>query len=170
MSKNDLAQLLWACQGITAQAGPYYLRAAPSAGALYPIETYLAIERVDGIEPGLFHFDALGFQLEKLTDQPPGRVVAHGALDQVFMAKGAVIFIWTAVLRRTMGKYGHRALRYICMDVGHICQNLLLAAVALGFDACPVAAFYDDEINEFLGVDGEEESVVYMAAVGMKKK
>jgi len=170
MSRENLARLLWATQGITAQAGPYYLRTAPSAGALYPVETYLAVERVDGIEPGLFHFDVLGFQLERLTDQPPGRFVSHAALDQAFMAKGSVIFIWSALLRRTMSKYGHRGLRYICMDVGHICQNLLLAATASGFDACPVAAFYDDEINELLDLDGEEESVIYMAAVGPKRK
>ncbi len=170
MDKDNVARLLWATQGITARAGPYYLRTAPSAGALYPIETYLAVEHVKDIEPGLFHFDVLGFQLERLTDQPPGKFVSHAALDQSFMAKGSIIFIWSALLRRTMSKYGHRGLRYICMDVGHICQNLLLAATALGFDACPVAAFYDDEINELLELDGEEESVIYMAVVGPKRK
>ena len=98
-----------------------------------------------------------------------GNKVAEAALGQSFMAKAGLVFIWSAILRRNMSKYGHRGLRYIFMDAGHICQNLLLAAEALGLGACPVAAFYDDELNTLLGLDGAEESVIYMAAVGAKE-
>lgn len=169
LNKTILAQLLWATQGVTAQSGPYYLRTAPSAGALYPIETYVVIEDVEDIEPGLFHFDVVAFQLERLTTGQISQNVAYAALEQFFMAKGAVIFIWSAILRRTMSKYGHRGMRYVFMDVGHVCQNLLLAASALGLDACPVAALYDDEMNDLLELDGEEESVIYMASVGPRQ-
>jgi len=72
-------------------------------------------------------------------------------------------------LRRNFAKYGHRGLRYVLMDAGHICQNMLLAAEALNLGACPVAAFYDDELNRLLNLDGEEESVVYLASVGSKQ-
>ena len=65
-----------------------------------------------------------------------------------------------------MAKYGHRGLRYILMDVGHICQNLLLASEALDLKCCPVAAFFDDEMNSLLEIDSEEEAVVYLASVG----
>ncbi len=168
VSITDLALLLWASQGVTAQAGPYYLRTAPSAGALYPIETYVVAERVEGVMQGILHFDVRGFQLERLASGAfAGRVTA-GALGQGFMARASLVFIWSAVLRRTMSKYGHRGLRYIFMDAGHICQNLVLAAEALGFAACPVAAFYDDELNEILDLDGTEETVIYMAAVGTR--
>ncbi|HFB83733.1 MAG TPA: SagB/ThcOx family dehydrogenase, partial [Thermodesulfatator sp.] len=82
-------------------------------------------------------------------------------------ARAPVVFIWSAIARRTMSKYGSRGIRYIFMDVAHICQNLLLAAQALGLGACPVGAFFDDEVNQLLGLDGLEETVVYMAPVGI---
>ncbi len=87
-------------------------------------------------------------------------------MGQNFIEDGAAIFIWTAVFRRSMSKYGHRAGRYICMDAAHICQNLLLAAESLGFSSCPVGAFFDDEVNRLLGVDGAEESTIYLAVIG----
>lgn len=166
LSLEDLAFLLWAMQGVTAQAGPYLLRTAPSAGALSPIETYIAVDCVDGLDAGLFHFDVRNFQLEQLVDQSVSALVARGALDQGFVSKAAVTFIWSAVFRRNMVKYGHRGLRYIFLDCGHICQNLLLAAEGLGLKSCPVAAFYDEELNNLLDLDGVEESVVYLASLG----
>ena len=92
--------------------------------------------------------------------------MAQAALDQSFIGQAAAVFIWSAMLRRNMAKYGQRGLRYICMDAGHICQNLLLAAGALGRQSCPVAAIYDDELGDLLGLDGVEESVIYLAPVG----
>ena len=168
MNPTDLALLLWACQGVTAQAGQFYMRTAPSAGALYPIETYVAVSRIDGLEPGILHFDVKGFQLERLTEGAPGQDVAHAALDQDFLARAHAVFIWSAIPRRTIAKYGHRGLRYIFLDAGHISQNLCLAAEAIGAGACPVAAFYDNEINSLLNIDGEEETVICMAGVGLK--
>ncbi len=102
--------------------------------------------------------------------EPPlenGRIaLPAAAIHQEFLARAAAVFCWSAVFRRNMSKYGDRGMRYICMDAGHICQNLLLAATALGRPACPVAAFFDDELNAILGVDGEEEGALYLAAVG----
>lgn len=168
LSLGDLALLLWAGQGITGRAGNYFFRTAPSAGALYPVETYVAVQRVAGLAPGIYHFDVQGFRLERLSVLPPGQPLARACMGQGFMAQAPVNFIWTAVLRRNMAKYGHRGLRYILLDAGHICQNLLLAAGFLGLGGCPVAAFFDDEVNALLGVDGEEESVLYLASVGRR--
>lgn len=170
LSLDGLAFLLWASQGITGQAGNYLFRTSPSAGALYPLETYLAVYRVSGLTPGLYHLDVEGFRLERLGDGPSGEQLAEACLGQGFMRNAAVNFLWTAVVRRTMSKYGHRALRYICMDAGHLCQNLLLAAEFLGFGGCPMAAFYDDEVNRLLGVDGQEESTLYLASVGARRE
>ena len=165
LSLEDLSLLLWACGGITGRAGNWLLRSAPSAGALYPIETYVAVEKPQDFSTGLYHFNVRNFALESLLQTSAAVEIASACLMQHFMAEAAVIFIWSGILRRNMAKYGHRGLRYICMDAGHICQNLLLAAEALGRRACPVAAFFDDELNRILGLDGEEETVLYLAAV-----
>ena len=169
LGMNNLAMLLWCCQGISGRAGNFFFRTAPSAGALYPVETYLSIQNVNDLSPGLYHFQPLEFSLELLREGYAGKEVAEAALGQNFLAKACVVFIWSAVLRRNFSKYGHRGLRYVLLDAGHICQNLLLAAECLELGACPVAAFYDDEMNGILSLDGEEESVVYLAAVGAKK-
>ena len=166
LTLEDLSQLLFASQGITGEVGRYLLRTAPSAGALYPIETYLCVNDISGLNPGLYHFEVQDFILEELAQGEFGSVLAEASLSQPQCAKAPVVFIWSAIPRRTMSKYGSRGMRYIFMDVAHICQNLLLAASAMGLGACPIGAFFDDEINDLLGLDGEEESVVYLATVG----
>jgi SagB-type dehydrogenase family enzyme len=80
--------------------------------------------------------------------------------------KASVNWLWTAVTQRTFWKYGQRGTRYIYLDAGHAGQNLYLAAAALGLGCCAIGAFFDDEINSLLGVDGENETIVYMASVG----
>jgi SagB-type dehydrogenase family enzyme len=168
LSLEHLAFLLWAAQGITAQSGRYLFRTTPSAGALYPIETYLHAHSVQGLHPGLYHFDVEHFALDRLTDQDQAEAVAHACLDQGFMAQAPVIFLWTGVFRRAMHKYGDRGMRYILLDAGHVCQNMLTAAEAVGCGGCPVAALYDGEVNQLLRIDEEEESILYAAAVGRR--
>ena len=168
LSLPDLAFMLWAAQGVTAKAGDYLFRAAPSAGALYPVETYCAIERVEGVPPGLYHFHAGRFHLELVREGACGEDIALACLGQQFMGRAAVNFIWTAVLRRNFQKYGNRGLRYVFLDAGHICANLLLAAEAVGGAGCPVGSFFDDEINDIIGIDGQEETTLYLASVGGK--
>jgi SagB-type dehydrogenase family enzyme len=82
------------------------------------------------------------------------------------LGTAAAVFIWTGVLNRTMWKYRERGIRYLFLDAGHICQNLMLAATALGLGVCPVGAFFDDEVEALLKVDGVEETALYLAAVG----
>lgn len=163
-----ISRLLWASQGITGQAGRYFFRTAPSGGALYPIETYLAVNRGKEIPPGLYHFNVGEFALERLQSGNLGPALAMAALNQKMLSEAATVFIWSAIPRRAMSKYGERGMRYLLLDAGHICQNLLLAAEALELAACPAAAFFDAEMNGLLGLDGIEESVLYLAAVGEK--
>jgi SagB-type dehydrogenase family enzyme len=162
----DLSQLLWASQGVTKVMGEYALRSAPSAGALYPVETYLSVQTVDGIEAGIYHYSAREHELEQLRAGDFRKAVAEAALDQGFLAEAAAVFAWTAVFARSKWKYKERAYRYVYLDAGHIAQNVALAAVALGLGSCQIAALYDDEVNAVLGVDGKEESIVYMTALG----
>ena len=166
ISLAELAALLWACQGITARHGPYLLRTAPSAGALYPFETYVSVQAVDGLDPCLCHLNVSGFCLEVTASGHHGRAIALAALAQGFLERASAVVLWTAVYPRAAWKYGDRALRYIGLDLGHVCQNLVLAAEALGLGCCPVAAFFDRPMNELLGVDGREEFAYYLAAVG----
>jgi SagB-type dehydrogenase family enzyme len=136
----------------------YLLRTAPSAGALYPFETYVYIDRVEGVSQGIYHFDVADFDFN-------GAITA-ASLGQPVVRKAAVVLIWTAMMLRCMVKYRERAVRYIGMDLGHVCQNVQLAATALGLGSCPIGAFYDDELNKLVEVDGEEETVLYMITVG----
>lgn len=168
LSLEHLAFMLWASQGITGQAGSYLFRATPSAGALYPVETYISVHSIEGLAAGLYHFDVEHFALDRLTEKDKADDVAQACLDQKFMAQAAVVFLWTGVFRRAMSKYGDRGMRYILLDAGHICQSVMTAAEAVGCGGCPIGAFYDNEINQLLQIDGEEESILYAAAVGGK--
>jgi SagB-type dehydrogenase family enzyme len=170
LSESDLSQLLWASQGITDRRPNIELRAAPSAGALYPIETYLALHDVSDIEPGIYHYDVLDHTLEQLGIGDFRQQVAAAALDQRIAFAANLVFIWTAVFPRSAWKYRQRAYRYIYLDAGHIAQNVALAAVGLGLGTCQIAALYDGEANQLVGVDGEEESTVYMTVVGKSEK
>jgi len=167
LSLTALSQLLWASQGITKKTQGLAFRAAPSAGALYPIETYLAVLNVDGLEPGIYHYDVRRHELEPISRGDCRADMAAALLDQHFIAQAHAIFLWTAVFQRSKWKYKQRAYRYVYLDAGQIAQNLALAAVALGLGSCQVGALYDDEVNALLGVDGEEESIVYTTAVGI---
>jgi len=163
---EQVSYLLWAATGISHRQGGYDFRTAPSAGALYPIETYLSVQNVAGIEPGIYHYAIADHALELLTPGDHSVEVARAALDQEMCAQAAVVFIWTAVFARSKWKYQQRAYRYVYLDAGHIAENLALAAAGLNLAACHVAALYDDEANAILNLDGKAESVIYMTPVG----
>ena len=166
---QQLSTMLWASAGITKRTANFAFRAAPSAGALYPIETYLVVNNVEGLEPGLYHYSVRKHVLQQLRKGELGKAAAAAALDQNIAAGAAVDFIWTAVFQRSAWKYRQRAFRYVYLDCGHIAGQLSLAAVALNLGSCNIAAIYDGEMNALLGVDGEEESVLYMCCVGVPR-
>jgi len=166
LAAGKLSALLWATQGVTARYGDVLFRTAPSAGGLYPIETYLLARAVEGIEPGIYHFRPSTFDLEFLKRGNLARDVAAAALGQRMVMTAQVTFIWTAIVERSRWKYRQRAYRYIYLDAGHIGENLYLAAGALGLGVCAIGAFFDDKANNIIGVDGIEETVIYLAAVG----
>jgi len=166
LTQAELAALLWATQGITGAMGGYHFRASPSAGALYPVETYLALHRVEGVASGIWHFQVLDFALELVAAGDFRQPLAAAGLSQGFLADAGAVFIWTGILNRARWKYRERAVRYLFLDAGHICQNLMLAATALNLGVCPVGAFFDEEVERIVGVDEAEEVALYLAAVG----
>jgi SagB-type dehydrogenase family enzyme len=163
---SELSQLIWATQGITSRAWGFEFRATPSAGALYPIETYIVVNRVEEISPGIYHYNMKEAKLSLLKEGDFGSDLCQAGLDQEMLEEAACVFIWTAIVERSKWKYRERAYRYIYMDVGHIGQNLYLAATALNLGCCTVGAFFDEEVDRLLGVDGKEEISIYLGAVG----
>lgn len=164
MPSEKLFQMLWASQGITGSRGE---RAAPSAGALYPVQTYVTVHSVQGLDAGLYRWNAPDERLVLLErDERIGDRVAAAALEQSFIAQASVCFIWTAVPERAAWKYRDRALRYFYLDAGHICQAVYMSAAALGCGACAVGAFYDDMMNDIVCANGRDEFVIYACAAG----
>lgn len=170
LSLEELSFLLWCTQGVKKVInGAATLRAVPSAGARHAFETFLLINRVEGLKPGLYRFLALEHRLMEVNLDPDiGEKVVAGCLGQGFIVTSAVTFIWAADVPRMYWRYGERGYRYLHLDAGHVCQNLYLAAESIDCGACAIAAFDDDEINTVIGVDGEKQFVIYVGATGKK--
>jgi SagB-type dehydrogenase family enzyme len=166
MTFRELSQLIWATQGITWRTPGFDFRASPSAGALYPIETYIVANRVEELSPGIYHYSVKRTQLVFMKEGVFGPALRDAGLGQEMLAEAAAVFIWTAMVERSKWKYRERAYRYLYMDVGHIGQDLYLAATSLGLGCCTVGAFFDKEVNSLIGADGKEEVALYLGAVG----
>lgn len=161
----EVSQLLWAAQGITDKANG--LRTAPSAGALYPLETYLVAGKVTGLPTGLYKYKPRGHELEKIADGDKRVELSKAALGQSFVREAPVVIAISAVYERITGKYGQRGVRYTDMEAGHVGENVALQAVALNLGTVMVGAFNDDNVNKVLGLPAEEKSL-YLIPVGRK--
>lgn len=147
LSLAEAGQLLWAAQGVTHRDGR---RTSPSAGALYPLEAYLAAERVSDLEPGLYRYQALGHYLSVVASERILSVLAAQTWGQDWIAGAAAVVTLAAVSVRTSERYGERAPRYVHMEAGHAAQNVLLQAAALGLAAVVVGAFDDAAVARVL--------------------
>ncbi len=166
MSLADLSRVLHLASGISADRFGNARRTAPSSGALYPVELYPVVHNVAGLDPGVYHYAYLEHALELVRGGDlRQRVVEQGLMQEFLGQCGAVIFL-TQILQRMRPKYQDRSYRYGLVEIGHIGQNLYLAATSGGLGACGIGAFMDDDINAMLGVDGPEEAAIYMVAVG----
>lgn len=160
---DELAQLLWSAQGVSDEARGF--RTAPSAGALYPLETYAVIGNVPDMESGVYRYDPDRNRLEPGVSGDVRRELASAALGQDFIAEAPVTIVFSGVYGRTATRYGERAERYVHIEAGHAAQNLSLQAVALGFGTVPVGAFRDDNVAAVLDL-AEEETPLYILPVG----
>lgn len=170
LTLEELSALLWATQGLKqVLSADTALRTVPSAGARHSFETYLAVNRVEALSPGLYRYLPLDGKLAQLSvDEQIGRKAAMACFGQGFIAASAVTFFWTAIPARMEWRYDLAAHKVIAIDVGHVGQNLYLACEALGAGCCAVAAYDQELCDELLGVDGEEEFTIYLAAVGKR--
>ncbi|MBL7183207.1 MAG: SagB/ThcOx family dehydrogenase [Anaerolineae bacterium] len=160
LTLEEISQLLWAAQGLTAAWGG---RTAPSAGALYPLEVYVATAN------GLYHYVPQGHKviIESQDDLRLG--LWEAGLKQDAIRDAAAVFVITAVYERTAKKYGGRAERYVKLEAGHACQNILLQAVALRLGAVPIGAFYDDQVQAALSLPPDHQPL-YLIPVGHPRK
>lgn len=167
---EELSFLLWCTQGVQRiAAGGQTMRTVPSAGARHAFETLLCVNNVTGLRPGLYRFLAIDHALvdENLESGVAERLAA-ACLGQEFVRSCAATFVWVADVYRMTYRYGERGYRYLHLDAGHVCQNLYLAAEAVGCGACAIAAFEDDDVNRVLGLDGETRFAIYLGTVGKK--
>ncbi|MBN2556420.1 MAG: SagB/ThcOx family dehydrogenase [Anaerolineales bacterium] len=167
---EELAALLWATQGVRRIANEATaLRTVPSAGSRHTFETYLTIDRVGSLEPGLYRFLPFDNQLARLADdQEIAAQAAKACLNQNFVAQAAVNFFWTTVPARMEWRYNRAAHKVIAVDAGHVCQNLYLACESLGMGTCAIGAYDQEACDSLLGVDGGEEFTIYIAPVGKR--
>jgi SagB-type dehydrogenase family enzyme len=170
LTLQELATLLWATQGVTLKAPDAWFRTAPSAGALHPIDTYIVVNRVQELASGIYWLHVGDFTLHLKKEGDFSSPIAQAALDQDIARSAAVVFVWVAVIQRSRQKYRQRAYRYIYLDSGHIAQNLYLAATTMNLGCCAIAAFFDAEVKQLLGVDGKDETTIYLATNGKKRQ
>jgi len=168
LSLNHLSQLVWSGQGITGSSENK--RAAPSAGALYPLDLYILIGEngVEKMEGGVYRYLPKEHSLLPIAKGDRRREIAVASLSQMWMARAPVLFIITAEYRRITGKYGERGIRYAFIEVGHVGQNLFLQAEALGLGAGIVGAFHDSDVSNIASLPSKHEPLLIMP-VGYKK-
>jgi SagB-type dehydrogenase family enzyme len=168
LTLEELAYLLWMSQGVkSVKEGKLTNRNIPSAGARHAFETYLAVNMVDGLKPGLYRYLALTHELVALHHEPDFiNRLKVACRNQEHVLSAATTFIWVSVLERMSWRYSERSYRYLFLDAGHVCQNLYLAAEQLHCGVCAIAAFDDDEVNNLLGLDGHRMFATYLASLG----
>ena len=160
LTLQEISQLLWAAQGFTDPRG---YKTAPSAGALYPLETYVIAGNVQDLSPGVYRYEPKEHQLLRVMDGDLRGELADAALGQSFIKDGSIVIVFTAVYERTTGKYGERGIRYAHIEVGHAGQNVYLQAVSLDLGTVAVGAFSDSEVKKVMGMKNGEYPLYIMS-------
>ena len=165
ITPKQLSQILWAAYGVSDPRG---LRTAPSAGALYPLEIFVVIGNVTGIEVGVYRYIPREHKIVRTSEDDIRQDLAQLAWGQTFIQDAPIIIIYTGIFSRTTGRYGEEQGRvYVYMEVGHSAQNIYLQAETLGLGTCAVGAFMDNNINLLLGIPADsEEELLYLMPVG----
>lgn len=166
LSLKEVSQILWSAQGLTAP--DWGGRAAPSAGALYPLEVYLVASKVENLTPGVYHFIPQGHKLKRVKESDLSLVLTQSALDQGAVKNAPISLVLTAVFERTTQKYGQRGERYVYMEVGHAAQNVYLQAQSLALGTVVIGAFDDQALSELLNLSSQE-TPLYIVPVGRER-
>jgi SagB-type dehydrogenase family enzyme len=162
LTLSEISQLLWAAQGITTPRG---FRTAPSAGALFPLELYVAAGNVSDLPAGIYKYNYREHTLAQSVSSDKRNALSQAALNQRSIASAPAVFLICAVYERVTRKYGQRGIQYAFMEIGHAAQNVCLQAVALGMGTVVIGAFRDDEVKKIAHLS-EDEQATYIIAVG----
>ncbi len=170
LSMEELSFLLWSTQGVqdVEKNQVWTKRTVPSGGARQPFETYLIINWVEGLEPGIYRYIPIEHKLLQIQLAEPDQQekVKEASLGQGFVGQCAVTFVWAAIPYRAEWRYRLISHKNIGIEAGHICQNLYLACEAIDAGTCAIAAYNQKLMDEIIGVDGEDEFTVYLSPVG----
>lgn len=159
---SEISQILWAAQGLT---GPSGLRAAPSAGALYPLEIYIACGNVTGLPGGVYHYLPESHALETVLERDVLEGLYRSSQSQLPVRDAAAVIIIAADFSRTTSKYGERGTRYVNMEAGHASENIYLQAYALGLGTVAIGAFDDNSVRSVLGLP-PDHMPLYLMPIG----
>ncbi len=162
ISIEDISQILWAAQGTTNQEK----RTAPSAGATYPIEIYIAVNKAEELEPGIYYYNNYKHHLKKVSKGKPWEKLSNAALNQEPIKNATANIILTAEFERTTERYWSRGYQYVYMEAGHISQNIYLQAESLNIGTVAIGAFEEEDIKDILWVDDYEP--VYIMPIWYK--
>ncbi len=164
LSLEEISQLFWSAQGVTAKWGG---RTAPSAGALYPLEIYIVVGLVKGLKPGLYHYDPQKHAISQKKEGDLREKLTEASLGQDEILYAPVTVVITAVYERTIKKYHERGIQYVHMEVGSAGENIYLQAESLGLGTVFIGAFEDEEVKKVLGI---EEKPLEIMPVGKRNK
>jgi SagB-type dehydrogenase family enzyme len=170
LSLEELSYLLWITQGVkNVSERPATIRTVPSAGSRHALETYLLINRVGSLDPGLYRYSALNHIIYAINlEAGINETLTTACKNQSHIRTSAATFFWAAEMSRMVWRYSERSYRYILLDAGHVCQNLYLAAESIQCGVCAIAAYDDDLVNSALGIDGVDVFTVYAATIGKR--
>lgn len=173
MALGDLATLLhYSCGANRDNEGTGFnrwFRNYPSGGALYPLEIYIHASRIDGLATGIYHYHPVEHQLRQLGDESSTRAMLKSVVQADVVENAAVVVMMTAIFERSIFKYGQRGYRLALLEAGHVAQNMNLVAESMGLGCLNIAGYYDREVDELLGINGIDQSTVYLACAGPKQ-
>jgi SagB-type dehydrogenase family enzyme len=155
----EVSQFLWAAQGATDAAG---LRAAPSAGGLYPLEVDLVSGQVGGLESGVYRYDPGSHSLDRRVSGDRRSELCAAALSQSSVGEAPAVLVISAVYEGTLRKYGERGIRYVHTEAGHAAQNVCLQAVALKLGTVHIGAFQDERVAKVLELKTDERPLILL--------
>jgi SagB-type dehydrogenase family enzyme len=164
ISRDELAYLLVACEGVLQNRGKYSFRTVPSGGARHPLDLYVFAHKVEGLPIGLYRYLPIEHALSPERSGDDSRDLDLALHGQFWGA--ACVFVWVAVPYRSEWRYGRAAQKLVALDAGHSCQNLYLACEALGLGTCAIGAYDQDRLDAYLGLDGDDTFALYAAPVG----
>lgn len=167
--KQVACLLYYACGANRDNAGTGFtrwFRNYPSGGALYPLEVYCQALRVDALEAGLYHYHPVRHELRRLKGAASNRALLEAVVQADVVGDASLVVMITAIFERSIFKYGERGYRLALLEAGHVAQNLALAAQSLNLGCLNIAGYYDREVDAFLGVDGIDQSTVYLTCLG----